>query len=72
LGRGTRYTSDDFRDVLKKNGVESSMAARRNCYDNAVVERFYNRKRRHDYVGNISPVHYENRTLGLNSGVHET
>jgi putative transposase len=34
------------------------------------IERFYNRKRRHGYVGNISPVLFEKRTLGLNSGVH--
>ena len=36
------------------------------------IERFYNRKRRHGYVGNISPVRYEKRTSGLNSGVHQT
>ncbi|MDJ0700073.1 MAG: IS3 family transposase, partial [Woeseiaceae bacterium] len=36
------------------------------------IERFYNRKRRHGYVGNVSPVHYEKRTSGLNSGVHQT
>jgi putative transposase len=27
------------------------------------IERFYNRKRRHGYVGNISPVQFENRTM---------
>jgi putative transposase len=30
------------------------------------------RRPRHGYVGNISPVLLEKRTLGLNSGVHET
>ncbi|RLA25995.1 MAG: hypothetical protein DRQ63_08970, partial [Gammaproteobacteria bacterium] len=34
------------------------------------IERFYNRKRRHGYVGNISPVEFEKRTLGLDSTVH--
>ena len=95
--RGPQYTSDDFRDVLKKNGIECSMSARGSCYDNAVVEsffsllkrervrrqtyktredakadifdyieRFYNRKRSHTYLGYLSPVQYENRTLGPN------
>jgi len=44
--------------------------ARADVFD--YIERFYNRKRRHGYVGNISPVLYEKRTLGLNSGVHQT
>jgi transposase InsO family protein len=44
--------------------------ARADVFD--YIERFYNRKRRHGYVGNISPVLFENQTLGLNSGVHET
>jgi len=39
--RGAQYTSDDFRDVLVKHGIECSMSARGNCYDNAVVESFF-------------------------------
>jgi putative transposase len=35
--RGAQYTSDDFRDVLKKNGIDCSMSARGSCYDNAVI-----------------------------------
>jgi putative transposase len=95
--RGVQYTSDDFRNLLEENGIECSMSARGNCYDNAVVESFfgllkhervnrthyrtreearadifdyiecfYNRKRRHGYLGQISPAEYERRTLGLN------
>jgi putative transposase len=94
--RGAQYTSDDFRDELDRNGIQCSMSARGNCYDNAVVESFfgllkreclnrvrfrtrddaraavfeyiecfYNRKRRHGYLGHISPVDFENRTVGL-------
>ena len=94
--RGAQYTSDDFRDLLATNGIECSMSARGNCYDNSVVESFfgllkrecvnrvrfrtrdearaavfeyiecfYNRKRRHGYLGNISPEEFENRTVGL-------
>jgi putative transposase len=91
--RGVQYTSDDFRKLLEENGIECSMSAKGNCYDNAVVESFfgllkrervyrtryrtreearadifdyiecfYNRKRRHGYLGQISPADYERRT----------
>lgn len=94
--RGAQYTSDDFRDELDRNGIQCSMSARGNCYDNSVVESFfgllkrecvnrirfrtrdearavvfeyiecfYNRKRRHGYLGNISPEQFENQTVGL-------
>lgn len=93
--RGSQYTSDDFRDALEMHGIECSMSARGNCYDNAVVESFfgllkrervnrvryrnrdegkadifeyiecfYNRKRRHGYLGNISPAAFEEMTAG--------
>ena len=94
--RGAQYPSDDVRDELDRNGIQCSMSARGNCYDNSVVESFfgllkrecanrirfrtrdearatvfeyiecfYNRKRRHGYLGNISPEEFEKRTLGL-------
>ena len=99
--RGAQYTSDDFRDALVKHGIQCSMSARGNCYDNAVVESFfgvlkrervnrvryrtrdearadvfeyiecfYNRKRRHGYLGNISPAAFEKRTTGQYETVH--
>ena len=95
--RGAQYTSDDFRNELKRNGIQCSMSARANCYDNDVVESFfgllkrecvnrirfrtrdearavvfeyievfYNRKRRHGYLGHVSPEEFENRTVRLN------
>jgi len=99
--RGSQYTSDDFRDELTKNGIQCSMSARGNCYDNAVVESFfglmkrewvnrthyrtreearadifdyiecfYNRKRRHSYLGNVSPADFEKQTEGPFETVH--
>lgn len=99
--RGAQYTSDDFRDTLDKHGIQCSMSARANCYDNAVVESFfgllkrervnrvryrtreearadvfeyiecfYNRKRRHGYLGHISPTAFEEQTRGQYETVH--
>ena len=99
--RGSQYTSDDFRDALEKHGIQCSMSARGNCFDNAAVESFfgllkrervnrvryrtrdearadvfdyiecfYNRKRRHGYLGQISPAAFEERTSGLFETVH--
>ena len=99
--RGSQYTSEDFRDALKKHSIQCSMSGRGCCYDNAVVESFfgilkrervnrvryrtreearadvfeyiecfYNRKRRHGYVGNISPAAFEKQTLGRYETVH--
>ena len=99
--RGGQYTSDDFRDELAKNGIDCSMSASANCYDNAVVESFfgllkreranrvryrtrdearadlfeyievfYNRKRRHGSLGNVSPVDFEGRSAGSFGTVH--
>jgi len=58
------------RERTKRTKYRTRDEARADVFD--YIERFYNRKRRHSYVGHISPVLYENRTLGLNSGVHET
>lgn len=99
--RGSQYTSDDFREELEKHGIQCSMSARGNCYDNAVVESFfglmkrervnrtryltrdeakqdifdyiecfYNRKRRHGYLGNISPAVFEERANLQQQVVH--
>ncbi len=39
--RGPQYTSDDFRDLLERHGIQCSMSARGHCYDNAPVESFF-------------------------------
>jgi transposase InsO family protein len=39
--RGSTYTSEDYANVLKNNGIICSMSRKGNCYDNAVVESFF-------------------------------
>ena len=39
--RGCQYTSDDYQHTLKTLGIECSMSRTGNCYDNAVMERFF-------------------------------
>ena len=56
------------RERTRRRKYSTRDEARADVFD--YIERFYNRKRRHGYVGNICPVLYENRTVGLNSGVH--
>ena len=56
------------RERIKRRKYKTRDAARADVFD--YIERFYNRKRRHGYVGNISPVEFEKRTLGLDSTVH--
>ena len=99
--RGAQYTSNDFRQELARNGIECSMSAAANCYDNAVVESFfgvlkrervnrvryrtreearadlfdyievfYDRKRRHGYLGNVSPADFEERSAASFETVH--
>ena len=49
------------RERVKRRTYRSRDEARADIFD--YIERFYNRERRHGYVGNISPVEYEDRTL---------
>jgi len=39
--RGCQYTSDAYQSTLKTLGIECSMSRTGNCYDNAVMERFF-------------------------------
>jgi putative transposase len=39
--RGSQYTSDAYRQTLKLLGIECSMSRSGDCYDNAVMERFF-------------------------------
>ena len=88
--QGSTYASADYQDVLDAHGLVCSMSRRGNCYDNAVMERFfstvkselahqfashgdakmelfdyievfYNQRRRHSTLGQISPAAFERR-----------
>jgi len=39
--RGCQYTSDAYQQILRLLGIACSMSRRGNCYDNAVMERFF-------------------------------
>lgn len=39
--RGVQYTSYDYQDLLRENGVLQSMSAKGCCYDNACAESFF-------------------------------
>jgi putative transposase len=39
--RGCQYASKDYRDLLKQYGIMISMSRKGNCWDNAVMERFF-------------------------------
>jgi transposase InsO family protein len=39
--RGSQYTSENYRTFLKQYGFNESMSRKGNCWDNAVMERFF-------------------------------
>ena len=52
--RGSQYASKEFRKLLKRYSMKQSMSRKGNCWDNAVVERFfrslkYEQTNRRDY-----------------------
>lgn len=47
--RGSKYTSKQYRRLLKSYGLRSSMRDVGACWDNAVVERFFG-SLKHDWI----------------------
>jgi len=39
--RGSQYASHEYQALLKQNGIICSMSRKGNCWDNAVMERFF-------------------------------
>ena len=50
--RGAQYTSQAYRKLLTKYGMQSSMSGKGNCYDNAVVERFFG-SLKYEWLANV-------------------
>lgn len=50
--RGAQYTSHAYRMQLTKYGMQSSMSGKGNCYDNAVVERFFG-SLKYEWLANV-------------------
>ncbi len=48
--QGCQYTSERFVSELKSNGIVQSMSRKGNCWDNAVVERFF-RSLKSEWIG---------------------
>ena len=75
-GRGNCYDNavvESFFGLLKRERVNrvryrTRAEARADVFD--YIECFYNRKRRHGYLGNISPAAFEERTSGRYETVH--
>ena len=44
--RGKQYASYEYRDLLKRYGIRSSMSRSGNCYDNAYIESFWSTLKR--------------------------
>jgi transposase InsO family protein len=40
-GRGSQYACHEYQDILKDHGMISSMSRKGDCWDNAVIERFF-------------------------------
>ena len=53
--RGSEYTSDGYLELLKAWGIQASMSRTGNCYDNAVMERFFGTLKRE------CPMHFDTR-----------
>ena len=50
--RGSQYASHAYRKQLKNYGMINSMSGKGNCYDNAVVERFFG-SLKHEWLTNV-------------------
>ena len=50
--RGSQYASHAYRQLLEDFKMVSSMSGKGNCYDNAVVERFFG-SLKHEWLINV-------------------
>lgn len=62
--RGCQYTSDGYQWTLKTLGIECSMSRTGECYDNAVMERFF-WSLKHEWTNHASYQNLEDAKLGV-------
>lgn len=56
--QGCQYSANVFRERLKHLGIEQSMSRRGNCWDNAVMERFF-RSLKTEKLNNLSFINHD-------------
>ena len=62
--RGVQYLSAPYRDLLQAHGLEQSLSAPGNCYDNAVVESFFGTLKRECALHGCPSVRALRATIG--------
>lgn len=60
--RGCQYTSQAYQEFLKDHGLRVSMSRKGNCWDNAVMERFFGTLKRECTARARFATHEEART----------
>ena len=60
--RGVQYASESYRTLLARHGLRASMSRKGNCWDNAVIERFFlnlkmERAWQRDYANAAEAIH---------------
>ena len=64
--RGSQYTSKRYRKLLAQHGMISSMSGKGNCYDNAVVERFFG-SLKHEWLAMVNHATRETMKADVNN-----
>jgi transposase InsO family protein len=61
--RGSQYTSDGYQQLLASQGIQVSMSRTGNCYDNAVMERFFGTLKRECTSRYVFETHEQARSV---------
>ncbi len=61
--RGCQYTSDGYQQLLASQGIQVSMSRTGNCYDNAVMERFFGTLKRECTSRSVFETQEQARTI---------
>lgn len=61
--RGSQYTSHGYQQLLATKGIQVSMSRTGNCYDNAVMERFFGTLKRECTSRSVFETHEQARSI---------